>query len=299
MSPRDTRQVVRKAVIPAAGLGTRFLPATKAQPKEMLPLVDKPAIQYVVEEAVRAGIRDILFITGRGKRSLEDHFDRSFELEHYLERGGKHAQLAEMRAIAEMADIHYVRQGEPLGLGHAVAAARQHVGDEPFAVMLGDDIMAEDSTVLAEMLAVHERYGHSVVAVKEFPPAEMRHYGCIRPDHIGESLYRVLDLVEKPSPEEAPSNLAVMGRYVFTPQIFDALERVEPGTGGEIQLTDAMALLLDDQTILAHRFEVGRYDIGNKLDYIRASLELALERDDLSADVRALLVDLVRRKKLL
>ena len=292
-------QAIRKVVIPAAGLGTRFLPATKAQPKEMLPVVDKPAIQHVVEEAVRAGLRDILIITGRGKRSLEDHFDRSFELEHYLEAGGKFDQLKQMREIAEMADIHYVRQGEPRGLGHAVSVARQHVGDEPFAVMLGDDIMADTSTVLTDMLAVHERYGRSVVALKEFPRNEISAYGCVLPEPIDDTLVRIRDIVEKPKPEDAPSNLAVMGRYVFTPEIFRHLDRVQPGTGGELQLTDAMALLLQEQTIYGYVFEVGRYDIGRKLDYLRATVEMAIEREDLGPEFRAFLADLVQRKKLL
>jgi UTP--glucose-1-phosphate uridylyltransferase len=290
---------IRKVVIPAAGLGTRFLPATKAQPKEMLPVVDKPAIQHVVEEAVRAGLRDILIITGRGKRSLEDHFDRSFELEHYLEAGGKFEQLKQMREIAEMADIHYVRQGEPRGLGHAVSVARQHVGDEPFVVMLGDDIMADSSTVLTDMLDVHERYGRSVVALKEFPRDEISAYGCVLPEPIDETLVRIRDIVEKPKPEDAPSNLAVMGRYVFTPEIFHHLDRVHPGAGGEIQLTDAMALLLQEQTIYGYVFEVGRYDIGRKLDYLRATVEMAIEREDLGPEFRAFLADLVQRKKLL
>src|SRR5205807_1722169 len=196
------KPAVRKAVIPAAGLGTRFLPATKAQPKEMLPLVDKPAIQYVVEEAVRAGLRDILIITGRGKRSLEDHFDRSFELEHYLEVGGKFDQLKEVRAIAEMADIHYVRQGEPRGLGHAVEVAADHVGDEPFVVLLGDDVMSGSSRALADMLVVHDRYGRSVVALKEVPRSEISAYGCVRTEAIEESLVRLVDIVEKPAPAQ-------------------------------------------------------------------------------------------------
>jgi len=289
---------VRKAVIPAAGLGTRFLPATKAQPKEMLPVVDRPAIQHVVEEAVGAGLRDILIITGRGKRSLEDHFDRSFELEHYLEASGKFELLKEMRHIADMADIHYVRQGEPRGLGHAVGVARQHVGDEPFAVLLGDDIMIDQSGVLHGMLGIYERYGRSVVALKEFPRKDVSSYGCVRPEHVEDDLVRVLDIVEKPAPDEAPSNLAVMGRYVLTPEIFDAIDQVDPGAGGEIQLTDAMALLLEEQTIYGHVFEHGRYDIGDKLDYLRATVELAIERHDLGPGFRAFLADLVQRKKL-
>ncbi|HZQ26629.1 MAG TPA: UTP--glucose-1-phosphate uridylyltransferase GalU [Acidimicrobiales bacterium] len=286
---------VRKAVIPAAGLGTRFLPATKAQPKEMLPLVDKPAIQWVVEEAVRAGIRDILIITGRGKRSIEDHFDRTFELEYYLEAGHKVDQLKEMQEIAEMADIHYVRQGEPKGLGHAVSAARQHVGNEPFAVLLGDDIMHERSRVLEEMLLAHERFGRSVIALKPVEPAEISFYGCAKAHDVDGSVVRVEEIVEKPAPEEAPSNLAVMGRYVFTPEIFDALEQVTPGKGGELQLTDAISILLDRQEVYGWCFESGRYDIGNKLDYLKATVELALEREDLGPAFAAFLDDVVHR----
>jgi UTP--glucose-1-phosphate uridylyltransferase len=290
---------VRKAVIPAAGLGTRFLPATKAQPKEMLPVVDKPAIQHVVEEAVRAGIRDILIITGRGKRSLEDHFDRSFELEYYLEAAGKFELLKQMREIAEMADIHYVRQGEPRGLGHAVSVARQHVGDEPFVVMLGDDIMLETSPVLSEMLKVHERYGRSVLALKEFARQDISSYGCVLPEQVDDGLVRILGIVEKPKPQDAPSNLAVMGRYVFTPEIFEALERTQPGANGEIQLTDAVGLLLKDQTVYGYLFDDGRYDIGDKLDYLRATVEIAIDRDDLGPGFRTFLAELVQRKKLI
>jgi UTP--glucose-1-phosphate uridylyltransferase len=284
---------VRKAVIPAAGLGTRFLPASKAQPKEMLPLVDKPAIQWVVEEAVRAGITDILVITGRGKRSLEDHFDRSFELEYYLERAGKHQALAEMRAIADMAELHYVRQGEPKGLGHAVGVARDHVGDDPFVVMLGDDIMDERSTVLPDMIAAHERTGTSVIALKAFPPAEISQYGCVACEPEDGHLVRITGLVEKPAPEEAPSNLAIMGRYLFTPDIFSAIDRVGPGKGGEYQLTDAIALLVGSPGVHGWTFDKGRYDTGNKLDYLRATVELALEREDLGPPFEAFLRDLL------
>ncbi len=289
---------VRKVVIPAAGLGTRFLPASKSQPKEMLPVVDKPAIQYVVEEAVRSGLRDVLIITGRGKRTLEDHFDRSFELEAELEAKKKLDLLEEVRAIAEMADIHYVRQGEAKGLGHAVRVARQHVGNEPFVVMLGDDIMDDKSDVLEQMLAVYGRYGRSVVALKEVARSEVSSYGCVRPEAVEEGLVRLLEIVEKPAADEAPSNLAVMGRYVFTPEIFDALDQIEPGSGGELQLTDAIGLLLKQQTVYGYVFERGRYDIGNKLDYLRATVELAIERDDIGPPFRAFLADLVERKKL-
>ena len=294
-----TERTVRKAVIPAAGLGTRFLPATKAQPKEMLPLVDKPTIQYVVEEAVRAGIRDILIITGRGKRSIEDHFDRTFELELSLEKAGKHEELKQMQEIAEMADIHYVRQGEPKGLGHAIAVARQHVGDEPFAVLLGDDVMDERSRVLEDMLAAYSRYGRSVIALKEVSREDIRLYGCARAGAAEDDLVRVTEIVEKPKPEDAPSNLAVMGRYVFTPQIFDALERTQPGKGNEIQLTDAISLLLAEQTVYGYTFEEGRFDIGKKIDFLRATVEIALEREDLGPEFRAFLAELVQRKKLI
>jgi UTP--glucose-1-phosphate uridylyltransferase len=288
---------VRKAVIPAAGLGTRFLPATKAQPKEMLPVVDKPAIQYVVEEAVRAGIDDILIITGRGKRSLEDHFDRSIELEVSLEASGKHEQLSEVRGLADLADIHYVRQGEALGLGHAVSVARKHVGDSPFIVMLGDDIMDERSTVLGDMVRIYQQTGASVVAFKSFPPEEISSYGCADPEPTDvDNLVLLKGIVEKPAPEDAPSDLAVMGRYLFTREIFDALDRTKPGVGGEIQLTDAIAILLREQPVFGFVFDEGRFDIGKKLDYLRATVELALDREDLAPEFRAFLADVVRRR---
>jgi len=288
---------VRKAVIPAAGLGTRFLPATKAQPKEMLPVVDKPAIQYVVEEAVRAGIDDILIITGRGKRSLEDHFDRSIELEVSLEAAGKQDQLNEVRGLADLASIHYVRQGEALGLGHAVSVAARHVGDEPFVVMLGDDIMDEHSTVLDDMLAVYQRTGASVVAFKSFPPDEISSYGCADAEPTDQPhLVRLKGIVEKPKPEDAPSDLAVMGRYLFTSDIFDALDRTKPGVGGEIQLTDAIAILLRERPVYGWVFDEGRFDIGKKLDYLRATVELALDRDDLGPEFGAFLAEIVRRR---
>jgi UTP--glucose-1-phosphate uridylyltransferase len=290
---------VRKAVIPAAGLGTRFLPATKAQPKEMLPLVDKPAIQYVVEEAVRAGIEDILIVTGRGKRTLEDHFDRSFELEHYLERGGKHDELKQVREITEMAVVQYVRQRDPLGLGHSVATAEPHVGDEPFAVMLGDDIIATSDPLLERMISVYERYGRSVIAVQEVRREEIHLYGAVEPEFVEDDLARVVDIVEKPSPEDAPSNLAAIGRYVLTPEIFDAIRETAPGAGGEVQLTDAIGLLAKEQAVYAYVFEGARYDIGKKLDYLRATVELAVERDDLGPEFKAFLADLVQREKLL
>lgn len=292
---RPHAQPVHKAVIPAAGLGTRFLPATKAQPKEMLPLVDKPAIQYVVEEAVSVGITDILVITGRGKRSLEDHFDRSFELEYYLEEGGKLEELAEMRRIAEMADIHYVRQGEPKGLGHAVLVASEHVGDVPFAVLLGDDIMHPDAGVLSGMLGVYEQHGHSVVALKEVPPDDISSYGCAAVEPLEGNIVKVNDLVEKPAPEEAPSNLAIMGRYVFGPGIFEVLAGTKPGRGGEIQLTDAIKALAEDEPVYGWTFRNGRFDVGNKLDYLEATVELALERPDIGPRFRRYLEERLAR----
>lgn len=272
---------VRKAVIPAAGLGTRFLPATKSQPKEMLPLVDRPAIQYVVEEAVQAGIRDVLIVTGRGKRTLEDHFDRSLELEANLAAKGRNEDLELVRSIAEMAEIHYVRQGEPLGLAHAVGLARKHIGDEPFAVLLGDDIMHERSGVLEGMLALYREERRSVVAFKEVPIEEISMYGCAACEPVRDNIVRLLDVVEKPLPSEAPSNLAIMGRYILTPEIFDAIDEVKPGKGGELQLTDAIKLLLAQQDVFGYTFKGGRFDTGNKLDFLRATVEIALEREDI------------------
>ena len=287
---------VRKAVIPAAGLGTRFLPATKAQPKEMLPVVDKPAIQYVVEEAVRSGIDDILIITGRGKKTIEDHFDRSVELEQDLHAKGKDSLLAEVLDLANLADIHYVRQGEALGLGHAVATARKHVGDQPFAVMLGDDIMDEHSTVLSEMIEAHAATGAAaVIACKHFPLEEISAYGSIAYEEVGERLLKVLGIVEKPAPADAPSSWGVMGRYVFTPAIFDSIDRTKPGAGGEIQLTDAIGGLLPELEVYGYTFDEGRYDIGSKLDYLRATVELALAREDaLGTEFRQWLTGYVR-----
>lgn len=290
---------VQKAVIPAAGLGTRFLPATKSQPKEMLPVVDKPAIQYVVEEAVRTGIDDILIITGRGKRTLEDHFDRSFELEHYLEQAGKHEELKEVRELTEMASIHYIRQRDPRGLGHAVSVAEPHVDGEPFAVLLGDDLIGGQVQLLQRMIAVYERYGRSVIAVQEVPRHDISLYGAIEPEFVEDDLARVLGVVEKPAPDDAPSHLGVIGRYILTPEIFDALRETAPGAGGEIQLTDAIALLAREQAVYAMVFDGPRFDIGKKLDYLRASIELAVDREDLGPGLREYLADLVQRKKLL
>jgi len=286
-------------VIPAAGLGTRFLPATKAQPKVMLPVVDTPALQYVVEEAVRAGITDILIVTGRGQRSIEDHFDRSLELEHFLESKGKFDELKTVREIADMASIHYVRQKEALGLGHAISISEAFVVGDPFAVLLGDDLIHESMPLLPEMLRVHERYGRSVLAAQEVSRDEISWYGCIVPEWVEESLARVVSIVEKPSPQEAPSNLAAIGRYVFTPEIFDWIRETKPGVGGEIQITDAINILAQEQAVYAYRFERGRYDVGNVLDYLKATVELAIERDDVGDEFRRWLGDLVQREKLL
>jgi UTP--glucose-1-phosphate uridylyltransferase len=281
---------VRKAVIPAAGLGTRFLPATKATPKEMLPVVDKPGIQYVVEEAVAAGITDILIITGRSKRTIEDHFDRSLELEASLEKSGKHEQAEEMRKLAEMADIHFVRQHQPRGLGHAVGMARQHVGNEPFVVMLPDDLMA-DPSLLTGMLSAYDRTGSSVVALKQFGSPEIGSYGVVKPEGVpdDDGLVRIVDMVEKPKPEDAPSDLAIMGRYLLTPAIFDCIKRLKPGAGGELQLTDAMRMLLETESFSGLVFTSGRYDTGNKLDWLRATVEIALGHPVLGPDFRKIL----------
>jgi UTP--glucose-1-phosphate uridylyltransferase len=288
---------VKKAVIPAAGLGTRFLPATKSQPKEMLPIVDKPTIQYVVEQAVGAGLQDLLIITGRGKRTIEDHFDRSFELEMRLEQSGKHDELKQVREVTEMATIHYIRQKDPKGLGAAVAMAEDHVAGEPFAVLLGDDIMLSGN-VVSDMLAVYDRYGRSVICGMEVPKPEIHLYGAIEPEFVEDNLARVASIVEKPDAEDAPSNLAAMGRYIFTPEIFDALRETPPDASGEVQLTDAINLLAQQQTVYAYLFEGIRYDIGKKLDYLRAVVEIAIDREDLGPDFRAFLADLVQRKKL-
>jgi UTP--glucose-1-phosphate uridylyltransferase len=290
---------VRKAVIPAAGLGTRFLPATKAQPKVMLPVIDVPAIQLVVEEAARAGIDDVLIVTGRGQRAIEDHFDRNLELERFLEDKQKFDELKLIRQISDMAEVHYIRQKEALGLGHAVSVAQAHVGDEPFVVMLGDDLIHSSEPLLGEMLRAHDTFGRSVIAAMEVSKKEISMYGCIEPESFEEDLVRILSIIEKPSPEEAPSNLAVIGRYVLTPEIFDALRRTTPGRGGEIQLTDAINLLAQEQAVYAYRFDGRRFDVGNPLDYLKATVELGAERDDLGPEFRAWLAQYVQREKLI
>ena len=281
-----------KVVIPAAGLGTRLLPATKAQPKEMLPVVDKPAIQYVVEEAVASGIKDILIITGRGKRAIEDHFDKSVELENILEKTGKSKELREIRQISDMADIFYIRQKEQLGLGHAVLCAKEHINDEPFAVMLGDDLIIGDKPGIKQLLDVFERFKSSVIAVERVPEDKVHKYGVIKGKKVEDKLYEIEDIIEKPSREKAPSNIATMGRYVLTPRIFECLEKTGPGVGGEIQLTDAIKLLLGSEKVFAYEFSGRRYDIGSKEDWIKATLELALQREDLKENMAELLKEI-------
>jgi UTP--glucose-1-phosphate uridylyltransferase len=293
------RTGVTKAVIPAAGLGTRFLPLTKAQPKEMVPLVDRPAIQYVVEEAVQAGIEDILIITGRTKRSVEDHFDRHVELELELDKRGKHDDLELVRSLADLADIHYVRQAEPLGLGHAVGVAAKHVGDHPFAVLLPDDVMVDEAALLSGMIEAFEQRQGTVLALMEVEGDAISAYGSADVESSDGAaggdgaVLTVRGVVEKPKPEDAPSNLAVIGRYVFTPEIFEAIEQVKPGVGGEIQLTDAIDLLLQRQSVYGYRFSSGRYDTGNKLDWLVATVELAAKREDLGPAFRAFLHEFV------
>ena len=292
-------KVVRKAVVPAAGLGTRFLPATKATPKEMLPVVDKPAIQYVVEEAVAAGLEDVLFITGRSKRPLEDHFDRNFELEEALERKGDNERLGLVTEPTELARIHYVRQGDPLGLGHAVLVAENLVGDEPFAVLLGDDLIDPRDPILPRMMQIREEHGGSVICLMEVPAESISLYGCAAVEPTGASdVVLVTDLVEKPEASQAPSSYAVIGRYLLDPAVFEVLRNTSPGRGGEIQLTDALRVLAtmdaaDGGGVRGVIFGGRRYDTGDRLSYLQANIMLAAERDDLGPDLRAWLRDYV------
>ncbi len=288
---------VRKAVFPAAGLGTRFLPATKAQPKEMLPLVDKPLIQYGVEEAVRSGIRQIVIITGRGKTAIEDHFDVSFELEHLLESRKRYDLLAAVRGLSDMIEVAYVRQREALGLGHAVLRAREIVGGEPFAVVLSDDVIDADTPALRQLLDVWERFQAPVLALMEVPPESIPSYGIVAAEPVEyegtrDRLYRIRDLVEKPRREEAPSKLAIIGRYVLTPEIFPAIEQAGPGALGEIQLTDGLKRLLDSGPLYGYRFQGTRYDAGDKLGFLVATVEFALRREDLGGAFREYLKNL-------
>jgi UTP--glucose-1-phosphate uridylyltransferase len=297
----EDMQKVRKAIIPAAGLGTRFLPATKAQPKEMLPIVDKPTIQYIIEEAVASGIEDIIIVTGRGKRAIEDHFDKSYELEETLAKKGKYEQLEEVQGISKLANIHYIRQKEPLGLGHAISCASRFIGDEPFAVLLGDDIVhSPEKPCLKQLIDVYERYNSSVIGVQEVPQKDVSKYGVIsiNQNEIDNGVFHINDLVEKPKVEDAPSNYAIMGRYVLRPEIFDILENQTPGAGNEIQLTDAIKKLNEQQMVVGYEFEGDRHDVGDKFGFIRATVEFALEREDLQNTVMNYLKNIVNTEEI-
>ena len=272
---------VKKAIIPAAGLGTRFLPATKAQAKEMLPIVDKPTLQYIIEEAIESGIEEILIVTGRNKKSIEDHFDRSVELELELEQKGKTAMLEMVQDISNMVNIHYIRQKEPKGLGHAIHCAKSFIGDEPFAVLLGDDIVDASTPCLKQMIDAYDEYKTTVLGVQEVARENVDKYGILDVKHIEDRVYKVKDMVEKPSIEEAPSNIAILGRYIITPEIFNILENQAPGKGGEIQLTDALQTLATKEAIYAYNFEGRRYDVGDKLGFLEATVDFALKRPEL------------------
>ncbi|WP_243292802.1 UTP--glucose-1-phosphate uridylyltransferase GalU [Bacillus sp. FJAT-47783] len=290
---------IKKAIIPAAGLGTRFLPATKAQPKEMLPIVDKPTIQYIIEEAVESGIEDIIIVTGRGKRAIEDHFDKSYELEETLAKKEKWKMLEKVQRIADLANIHYIRQKEPKGLGHAISCARTFVGDEPFAVMLGDDIVQADIPSLKQLINVYEKYKSPVVGVQKVKKEDVSKYGIVNyfSPAIEEKVFSIHDLIEKPSIEKAPSTSAIMGRYILTPEIFRILTQLKPGTGGEIQLTDAINVLLKTQQVLAYHFEGERYDVGDKLGFIKATIDFGLQREELKDDLYQYLQELMEKVK--
>lgn len=291
--------IVRKAVIPAAGFGTRFLPATKSQPKEMLPVVDKPTIQYVVEEAVASGITDILMIIGRGKRAIEEHFDRHPELENELIAKGRAAEAEALRHISELANIHFVWQKQLNGLGDAIAYAREHVGNEPFAVLLGDNVLdAPEAPATAQLLRVFERYRQPVVALERVPRAKLGRYGVmdgIRIEGGHDEVYQVRDFIEKPDPQEAPSDLAISGRYIFTAEIFDHLAQTKPGRNGEIQITDAMRLMLKTTPMYGLRYHGKRYDLGNRLDFIKTNLEMGLKRPDLHDELLAFIKEIASR----
>ena len=272
---------IKKAIIPAAGLGTRFLPATKAQAKEMLPIVDKPTLQYIIEEAIESGIEEILIVTGRNKKSIEDHFDRSVELELELEQKGKTAMLEMVQDISNMVNIHYIRQKEPKGLGHAIHCAKSFIGNEPFAVLLGDDIVDASTPCLKQMIDAYDEYKTTVLGVQEVARENVDKYGILDVKHIEDRVYKVKDMVEKPSIEEAPSNIAILGRYIITPEIFNILENQAPGKGGEIQLTDALQTLATKEAIYAYNFEGRRYDVGDKLGFLEATVDFALKRPEL------------------
>jgi UTP--glucose-1-phosphate uridylyltransferase len=290
---------VRKAIIPAAGLGTRFLPATKAMPKEMLPIVDKPTIQYIVEEAIASGIEDIIIVTGKGKRAIEDHFDYAHELEQSLMEKGKLELLDKVRYSTNLADIHYIRQKEPKGLGHAVWCARNFIGDEPFAVLLGDDIVQSDTPCLEQLIKQYEETLSSVIGVQTVPDEETNRYGIVEPSVQDGRRYQVDNFVEKPTLGMAPSNLAIMGRYILTPEIFMFLDQQEKGAGGEIQLTDAIQKLNQIQRVFAYDFEGKRYDVGEKLGFVKTTIEFALQNEEISDDLLEFLVETVNKKMIL
>lgn len=287
---------VKKAIIPAAGLGTRFLPATKAQPKEMLPIVDKPTIQYIIEEAVASGIEQILIITGRNKRAIEDHFDKSVELENELEAHGKDQLLNLVKDISNMADIYYIRQKEPKGLGHAINCAKTFVGNEPFAVMLGDDVVDSEIPCLKQLIDCYNEYKTSIIGVQEVPEEEVYKYGIVKGMYIEDRVYKVKDLVEKPKVKEAPSNIGILGRYIITPTIFDILENTIPGKGGEIQLTDALRTLITSEAMYAYNFIGRRYDVGDKLGFLQATVEYALKREELKKPFMEYLLSLEKQE---
>ncbi|MBI3583723.1 MAG: UTP--glucose-1-phosphate uridylyltransferase GalU [Nitrospinae bacterium] len=277
---------IKKAVFPVAGLGTRFLPATKASPKEMMPLVDKPLIQYVVEEAIDAGIEEVIMITGRGKNAIEDHFDISFELEHALKGKNNNKMLEEVQRISNLVDFWYIRQKEPLGLGHAILRTKDLIGNEPFAVLLGDDIIHSEVPTIKQLMNIHEKYNASVIAVEKVDKKDISGYGVIEPKKLDDRVYQIMDMVEKPSPQDAPSDLAIIGRYILTPEIFTALEKTVPDKSGEIQLTYGLRHLLKQQVVYAYQFEGKRYDAGNKLGFLKATVEFALRRPDLGDKFR-------------
>jgi UTP--glucose-1-phosphate uridylyltransferase len=285
---------IRKAVIPAAGLGTRFLPATKAQPKEMLPIVDKPTIQYIIEEAIQSGIEDVIIVTGRNKRAIEDHFDRSVELELFLEKGQKEKLLHMVKDIADMVDIHYVRQKEALGLGHAIYSARKFIGSERFAVLLGDDVISSEVPCLKQMIKYHEKWQGNIIGVQEVPLAEVSKYGVIDGSKVSSRLFRAENMIEKPNPAQAPKTpLAIMGRYILNPEIFDFLADLPPGKGGEIQLTDALLGLSKIQDVFAYNFIGKRYDVGDKFGFVRATIEFALIHNEIGENLMNYLIELV------
>ncbi|HEX2926705.1 MAG TPA: UTP--glucose-1-phosphate uridylyltransferase GalU [Ruminiclostridium sp.] len=280
---------VRKAIIPAAGLGTRFLPATKAQPKEMIPIVDKPTIQYIVEEAAAAGIEDILIISGRNKRAIEDHFDKSYELEEELHRKGKQELLSVVEGISKIANIHYIRQKEAKGLGHAIYCAKSFIGNEPFAVMLGDDIVDSPVPCIKQLIDVYTEYQTTILGVQKVPLQDVTKYGVIGGNQIDERVYKVRDLVEKPEVEQAPSNIAILGRYIISPRIFEFLETATPGKNGEIWLTDALQKLMEQEAMYAFDFEGDRYDVGDRIGFLKATVEFALKREELKDEFEAFL----------